>query len=185
MQTLPPCLYKRRKAWSTKEPPTTQSTTRIRSQMTAACNFFLSKPNFNSLTWSFPLIYGVRSPQKFIVWILNSSFKFHFNFIAEFKILHSSFRFRIIGKRFDTRLLFFKLNSFIWPCSTYSLNSLHQIKLAESYFKLDLENFQHDFWIFGHASVIVAQHNLSGDSRDCTCLTNIRAKHEGVGIVLA
>ena len=39
-------------------------------------------------------------------------------------------------------------------------NSLHQITLAESYFKLDLENFQHDFWIFVHASVIVDQDHL-------------------------
>ena len=38
---------------------------------------------------------------------------FYLNFIAEFKILHSSFRFRNFGKRFYTRLLFFKLNSFI------------------------------------------------------------------------
>ena len=65
------------------------------------------------------------------------------NFITDYKILHSSFRFRIIGKRFYTRLLFFKLNSFIWPCSPYIFNSLHQITLAESYFKLDLKNFQH------------------------------------------
>ena len=40
---------------------------------------------------------------------------FYLNFIAEYKIVHSFFRFRIIGKRFYTRLLFFKLNSFIWP----------------------------------------------------------------------
>ena len=38
---------------------------------------------------------------------------FNLNFIAEYKILHSFFRFRIIGKRFYTRLLFFKLNSVI------------------------------------------------------------------------
>ena len=78
------------------------------------------------------------------------------------RTLHSSFRFRIIGKRFYTRLLFFKLNSFIWPCSPYIFNSLHQITLAESYFKLDFENFQHDFWIFVQASVIVDQDHLSG-----------------------
>ena len=86
---------------------------------------------------------------------------FYLNFIAEYKILHSFFRFRIIGKRFYTRLIFFKLNSVIWPCSPYIFNSLHQITLAESYFKLDLENFQHDFWIFVHASVIVDQDHLS------------------------
>ena len=45
--------------------------------------------------------------------------------------IHSSFRFRIIGKRFYTRLLFFKLNSF--TCSPYIFNSLHQITLAESF----------------------------------------------------
>ena len=116
-------------------------------------------------SWLWSIYYGVRSPPKFIVWILNSSFKFlnfYLNFIAEYNILHSSFRFRITGKRFYTRLLFFKLNSFIWPCSPYIFNSLHQITLAESYFKLDLENFQHDFWIFVHASVIVDQDHLLG-----------------------
>ena len=46
---------------------------------------------------------------EFYIYHLN----FYLNFIAEYKILHSSFRFRIIGKRFYTRLLFFKLNSFI------------------------------------------------------------------------
>ena len=70
---------------------------------------------------------------------------FYLNFIANYKILHSSFRFRIIGKRFYIRLLFFKLNSFIWPYSPLIFNSLHQITLAKSYFKLDLKNFQHDF----------------------------------------
>ena len=121
-------------------------------------------PPFNWLTTVTPLVsgestlhqvlkYGVRSPPK-----LNS----YLNFIANYKILHSSFKFRIIGKRFYTCLLFFKLNSFLWPCSPYIFNSLHQITLAESYFKLDLENFQHDFWIFVHASVIVDQDHLSG-----------------------
>ena len=99
---------------------------------------------------------------KFKQWIFNWQGSYYLNFIAEYKILHSSFRFRTIGKRSYTRLLFFKLNSFIWPCSPYIFNSLHQITLAESYFKLDLENFQHDFWIFVHTSVIVDQDHLSG-----------------------
>ena len=46
---------------------------------------------------------------EFLIYHLN----FHLNFIAESKILHSSFRFRIIGKRLYTHLLFFKLNSCI------------------------------------------------------------------------
>ena len=56
------------------------------------------------------VVYGVRSPPKFMVEILGSSFKFStstINFTAEFKILHSSFRFYIIGKHVYTRLLAF------------------------------------------------------------------------------
>ena len=49
------------------------------------------------------------------------------NFIAEFKILHSSFRFLNIGKRFYIRLSAFKLNSFVWHCSPWIFNALHQI----------------------------------------------------------
>ena len=63
-------------------------------------------------SWLWSTYYGVRSQPKFIVWILNSSSKFlnfYLNFIAEYNILYSSFRFRITGKRFYTRLLF--LNS--------------------------------------------------------------------------
>ena len=78
-------------------------------------------------SWLWSIYYGVRSQPKFIVWILNSSSKFlnfYLNFIAEYNILYSSFRFRITGKRFYTRLLFFKLNSFISSCSPYIFNSL-------------------------------------------------------------
>ena len=65
--------------------------------------------------------YDVRSSPKFMVWILNCSFKFqlkHLNFTAEFIILHSSFRVHIIGKRFYTKScrLAFELNFFIWAC---------------------------------------------------------------------
>ena len=57
--------------------------------------------------------YGVRSRPKFIVWILNSSLKFLLEFYSRIKILRSSFRFRIIRKRFYTRLLFCILNSLL------------------------------------------------------------------------
>ena len=33
-----------------------------------------------------------------------------------------------------------------WPYSPLIFNSLHQITLAKSYFKLDLKNFQHNFY---------------------------------------
>ena len=61
------------------------------------------------LSWG--VIYGVRSPPKFIVWILNSSLKFLLEFYSQIKILHSSFRFRIIRKRcyFLNSILLFDL----------------------------------------------------------------------------
>ena len=66
---------------------------------------------------------------------------FYLNFIAEYKVLHSSFRFLIIGKLLLHSSFIFKLNSFIWPCSPYIFNSLHQITLAESYSNSTLKIF--------------------------------------------
>ena len=67
---------------------------------------------------------------KFMVWILNLSFKFLtpvLDFYSWIQSLHSSFRLRITGKFFIAHLLAFKLNSSIWPCSMCIFNSLPQI----------------------------------------------------------
>ena len=75
--------------------------------------------------------YGVRSPPKFMVWILNSSFKFltlvleFYSWIQNYSL--DSFRFLFTGKCFYAHLLAFNLNSSIWPCSLCIFNSLHQI----------------------------------------------------------
>ena len=53
------------------------------------------------------MAYDPRQNSLFEFWIYHLNF--YLNFIAKYKILHSSFRFRIIGKRFT--LVFYFLNS--------------------------------------------------------------------------
>ena len=80
---------------------------------------------------------GIRFLPKFMVCILNCSFKFqlqHLNFTTEFNILHSSFRVQIIGKRFYTCLLAFELNFFIWPCSLYIFNSTNKFLYTATFY---------------------------------------------------
>ena len=76
--------------------------------------------------------YGVRSPPKFILWILNSSFKFLLEFYS--RILNFTL-FLQISHHWKT----FLHSPFIWPCTPYIFNSLHEITLGESNFPLDLE----------------------------------------------
>ena len=76
------------------------------------------------------MAYHPRQNSWFEFQIVHLNFQLqHLNVIAEFKILHFSFRIHIIGQRFYTRLfeLNFELNFFIWPCLPYIFNSLCQI----------------------------------------------------------
>ena len=71
----------------------------LSSIFTPAINFREPVSLTICLELSWGVIYCVRSPPKFIVWILNSSLKFLLEFYSRIKILHSSFRFPIIRKR--------------------------------------------------------------------------------------
>ena len=125
-------------------------------------------------------LYGVRSQPKFMVWILNCSFKFSTSTLV-FKLLNSTFLFDLVRCTFSTRQTnFYTLLLFIsfdaWWTSTLHLTEmpiLHSIltrpisPVTASNFKPNIVYFPPNFWIFVYASMIIGwdKRSLCGDGR--------------------